>query len=611
MFLKGHIRILFSIFFVSILIAESSGFCAYVKSMALGSNPKYSDEFDYFEYTDPNAEVGGELRMASMGTFDKVNPFSLRGIVAAGVSDLIFEPLAIFSLDEPMTMYGLLAEEMKLGRDKLSISFRLNREAKFSNGDPVLAKDVVFSYETLISGDGVNPFFKNYWADIKDVSIVSDREVKFTFRKKNRELHFIIASMPIFSEKWGENRENFSDIVTDYPIASGPYKIKKIELGKGIWFEKRSDYWANKHPVRKNQFNFSTISFRYYKDAFARLEAFKAGEFDFIHENTSKIWARSYKGKSFVSGAKVKEELRNSNPAGMQGYVFNTRKSLFSDFRVRKAIYLAMDFEWMNRQLFYDQYKRSYSFFTNTPMAATGFPSESETKLLAKLVKESDIQFNPNVLDVISRPPLNVGKNGLRNNLKRAKGLLEEAGWFVTNGRLQNKKGDIFEFEILLDTRGWERVVAPFARNLKKLGIDLKTRVTDLSLYKQRIDNFDYDMLVHWYLSGQNPGNELFNRYSSISADQKASRNYAGIKDPLVDLLIARIIKVESREELVTASRLLDRVLLNEYYVIPHWHNTVHRVSYDSRLARPKILPLYYGSEIWAFSTWWWRRAQR
>ena len=387
MFLKGHIRILFSIFFVSILIAESSGFCAYVKSMALGSNPKYSDEFDYFEYTDPNAEVGGELRMASMGTFDKVNPFSLRGIVAAGVSDLIFEPLAIFSLDEPMTMYGLLAEEMKLGRDKLSISFRLNREAKFSNGDPVLAKDVVFSYETLISGDGVNPFFKNYWADIKGVSIVSDREVKFTFRKKNRELHFIIASMPIFSEKWGENRENFSDIVTDYPIASGPYKIKKIELGKGIWFEKRADYWANKHPVRKNQFNFSTISFRYYKDAFARLEAFKAGEFDFIHENTSKIWARSYKGKSFVSGAKVKEELRNSNPAGMQGYVFNTRKSLFSDFRVRKAIYLAMDFEWMNRQLFYDQYKRSYSFFTNTPMAATGFPSESETSCWQNLLK--------------------------------------------------------------------------------------------------------------------------------------------------------------------------------------------------------------------------------
>ena len=185
MFLKGCIRILFSIFFVSILIAESSGFCAYVKSMALGSNPKYSDEFDYFEYTDPKAEAGGELRMASMGTFDKVNPFSLRGIVAAGVSDLIFEPLAIFSLDEPMTMYGLLAEEMKLGRDKLSISFRLNREAKFSNGDPVLAKDVVFSYETLISGDGVNPFFKNYWADIKGVSIVSDREVKFTFRKKN------------------------------------------------------------------------------------------------------------------------------------------------------------------------------------------------------------------------------------------------------------------------------------------------------------------------------------------------------------------------------------------------------------------------------------------
>tara|TARA_B100000963_G_C22634323_1_gene676680 strand:- start:1422 stop:3257 length:1836 start_codon:yes stop_codon:yes gene_type:complete len=611
MFIKELPKIFLSVSLLFFMINSSSAISGYVESMALGSKPKYTANFEHFEYTDPGAKVGGELRMASMGTFDKVNPFSLRGIVATGVSDLIFEPLAIFSLDESMTMYGLLAKEMKLGEDKLSISFRLDPRAKFSNGKPVLAKDVVFSYETLIFGDGVNPFFKNYWADIKGVSIVSKREVKFTFRKKNRELHFIIASLPIFSEEWGKERESFADIVTDNPIASGPYKIKKIELGKGIWFEKREEYWAKNHPVRKNQFNFSTISFRYYKDAFARLEAFKAGEFDFIHENTSKIWARSYKGKSFTSGEKIKEELKNSNPAGMQGYIFNTRKTKFSDFRVRKAIYLAMDFEWMNRQLFYGQYKRSYSFFTNTAMSAVGFPSESEIKLLAELVKESDATFNPGLLDVVPLPPSNLEKNALRNNLKRARLLLEEAGWFVKNGRLQNDQGDIFEFEILLDTRGWERVVAPFARNLTKLGIFLKTRVTDLSLYKQRIDNFDYDMLVHWYLSGQNPGNELFNRYSSISADQKASRNYIGVKDPLVDLLIARIIKADDRRELVTASRLLDRVLLNEYYVIPHWHNTVHRVSYDSRISRPKTLPLYYGSEIWAFSTWWWGESQR
>lgn len=579
----------------------------YVSAMAIGSIPKYKEAFVQFDYTDKFAKKGGELRLAAMGTYDKLNPFTLKGIPASGITDLVFEPLAIFSLDEPMSMYGLLAEKMKLSQDRLSINFRLNPAARFSNGKPVVAEDVAFSYKTLVSAKGVNPFYKNYWADIKEVEVVSRLEVKFVFRKPNRELHFIIASMPVFSKDWLGKKNNFSELVLSEPVGSGPYEIKKFELGKGIWYKKRENYWASEHPTRVNQFNFSTVSYRYYKDAFARLEAFKAGEFDFIHENTSKIWARSYKGKSFDNGELKKEELKNSNPAGMQGYVFNTRKKKFSDMRVRKAIYLAMDFEWMNRQLFYGQYKRSYSFFTNTEMEAVGFPSNSEKLLLQEIIKKHRVTFNPNIIGKIPMPPVNNSPDSLRKNLKEAKELLESAGWFVENGDLKNADGDVFAFEILLDTRGWERVVAPFARNLKKLGILVTTRVTDLSLYKQRLDVFDFDMLVHWYLTGQNPGNELYNRYHSKSADQKASRNYIGMRDQLVDRLIEKIVKAQNRQELIVTSRLLDRVLLNGYYVIPHWHNSVHRVSYDSRLMRPNRLPSYYGSENWAFSAWWWQ----
>ncbi len=593
--------ILLLIFLIKASVSFASNF---VSAIALGTEPKYAENFRFFDYTSSKAKSGGELRLAAMGSFDKVNPFTLKGIPARGLMQLVFEPLAIASLDEPMTMYGLIAEKMSLSKDGLSMTFLINPDAKFSNDDPVLASDVEFSYKTLVS-DQSSPIWRNYWADVKSVEVMSEYKIRFNFRKKNRELHMIIASLPVFSSKWLADMD-FSKLSTKFPIATGPYKVKKLDLGKSIMFEKRDDYWGISHPTRTNQFNFSTISFKYYKDAFARLEAFKADEFDFIHENVSKNWARSYLGKAFKSGERLKKEFPNSNPAGMQGYIFNIRNPIFKDKNVRKAITLAMDFEWMNRQLFYNQYIRSYSYFTNSQMAASGTASDLEVALLNKISKKINKNFDPEILGSVPIPPDNSGNGALRINLREAKKLLETAGWKIKNGELVNKEGQKFKFEILLDSRGWERVVAPFSRNLRKLGITAKTRVTDISLYKKRIDNFEFDMLVHWYLSSQNPGNELYFRFGSLSADQKGSDNFIGLKDPFVDEIIEKILLSKKRSDLIVSSKLLDRVLLFGYYAIPHWHNKVHRVAYDKDLKRPQNFPLYYAAEDWAMSTWWW-----
>ncbi len=599
-------KIQFLIFVLLIFGVTNVQSATYFKSLALGSEPKYGENFLNFDYVDQNAKKGGELRLAAMGSFDKLNPFTLKGLPASGLMQLVFEPLAVSSLDEPMSVYGLIAEKMSLAKDKLSITFIINPSAKFSNGEPILASDVKFSFDTLTSSDA-SPIWKNYWSDVKQAVVLSKRKIKFNFKRKNRELHMIVASLPVFSQKWGGGK-SFSDTVQDIPIASGPYEISKSDLGKSIWFKKRADYWGENHPTRKNQFNFNKISFRYYKDSFARLQAFKAGEFDFIHENVSKNWARSYEGEEFKKGSLIKKEITNSNPAGMQGYVFNIRKNKFKDLRVRKAISLAMDFEWMNRQLFYDQYMRSNSFFTNTEMAAFGKASPKEVELLVSTAMDNNILLNNAIFEVVPIPPTTNHPHSLRKNLKQAMQLLNEAGWFVKNGKLKDDQGNSFKFEVLLDSRGWERVVSPFKRNLQKLGIELNTRVTDISLYKKRIDNFEYDMIVHWYLSGQNPGNELVYRFMSSTVDEKGSDNFIGLNDRLVDAAINIVVSSETREELKLASKVLDRILLFGHYVIPHWHNRVHRVAYREGLSAPKTLPLYYHSEDWAMSSWWWNK---
>ncbi len=596
-----------------LILAWCSAYCvsawaAY--AMALGGTPKYGPDFKSFDYVRADAPRGGEVTLSSLGTFDKLNPFTLKGVPAISISRLLFDTLTVASLDEPNTMYGLIAQDMELAPDKLSITFKLNPAARFSNGDPVLAADVKYSFDTLRS-KAASPLWRQYWQDVKQAVVVDPRTIRFEFVKRNRELHMIVGSVPVFSRKWGEGKP-FEQIIQDQPIASGPYTVEKFSLGKSITYRRNPEYWARDLPSRRGHYNFDRVSYTYFLDEFARIEAFKAGAFDFVHENAAKNWARGYYGKKFDSGEVIKTELANSNAQGMQAFVFNTRRPIFADRRVRQAVALAMDYEWMNRQLFFNQYKRSYSFFTNSELAAQfspdGKPSEEELKLLEPWRSKLPAEVFGSAKEYPMSPPVTSPPYSLRENLRKARALLADAGWTYRDGALRNAKGEPFEFEILNDKRTWERIIAPFSRNLEKLGIKARLRTMDASLYKKREDDYDFDMTVNWWLSNQSPGNELSFRFSSKSADEKGADNGMGVKDPIVDALIDRILTVDNREELVAASRALDRVLLAGIYVIPHWHNTVHRVAYKNIFERPKQLPLYYQSEDWFLQSWWMKR---
>jgi len=571
-----------------------------VHGMALGGEPKYGPGFLHFDYVDPDAPRGGDVTMSAMGNFDKLNPFTLKGRAAHLLSGLVFDTLTVQSLDEPFAVYGLLAEDMALAADGRSITFRLRPQARFNNGDPITADDVKYSFDTL-RGKEASPMFRQYWQDVKRAVVIDRLTVRFDFERPNRELHMIVGSLPVFSRKWGQGKP-FDQIVTDDPIASGPYRVDRYDLGKSISYVRNPDYWGNDLPMRRGTYNFDRVNVTYFLDEFARIEGFKAGLFDFVHENAAKNWARAYYGTKFDSGQLIKTELPNSNAQGMQGYMFNLRRPIFQDVRVRQALGLALDFEWMNRQLFYNQYSRSYSYFTNSELAAVGPPSDEELALLAPFRAQLPAEvFAPAHPPPVTAPP----PNSLRNNLREARRLLAEAGWTYRDGALRNAKGEPFEFEVIDDKRTWERIVAPFARNLEKLGIRMNFRVMDSSLLKAREDRFDYDMVINWWLSSQSPGNELTFRVTSASADEPGSDNYPGIRSPIVDKLVEAVLSAQSRHELVVASRALDRVLLAGYYVIPQWHNKVHRVSYKNIFGHPRTLPLYYQSEEWFLQAWW------
>lgn len=583
-------------------MGASPAWAAY--ALALGGEPKYPPDFRAFDYVNPDAPKGGAVTLAAMGTFDKLNPFTLKGMAAAGLTDLVFETLTVASMDEPMSMYGLLASDMQLAPDKLSITFRLNPAARFSNGDAVEAADVKHSFDTLRS-KAASPMWRQYWADVKRAVVVDRLTIRFEFERRNRELHMIVGSVPVFSRKWGGGKP-FDQIVQDTPIATGPYVVDRVDLGKSITYRRVPDYWARELPSRRGQFNFDQVHFTYFLDEFARIEAFKAGNFDFVQENVAKNWARSYYGRKFEDGTFIKTELENSNAQGMQAFVMNTRRPLFADVRVRRAVALAMDFEWMNRQLFFNQYTRSYSYFTNSEMAATGLPSEAELKLLDPF----RASLPPSVFAEALPPPSTLPPRSLRENLREARALLTDAGWTYRDGALRNAAGQPFEFEVVIASRSFERVIAPFARNLEKLGIQVRSRTMDASLYKKRIDDYDFDMIVHWFQSSQSPGNELALRFTSQAAEERGTNNYMGVKNPAVDALVERILSVESREELVTAARALDRVLRAGHYVIPHWFNRTWRVAYKNQFGRPERLPLYYVADDWFLMSWWMKSQQ-
>ncbi|HEY0846006.1 MAG TPA: extracellular solute-binding protein [Noviherbaspirillum sp.] len=570
-------------------------------AFSLYDTPKYPAGFKHFDYVNPDAPRGGELYLANPDrrtSFDKFNPFSLKGVAAAGVSNLMFETLAVGSSDEVATMYGLLAEDMELAPDRMSMTFRLNPKARFNNGDPVTAADVKHSYDSLVSKGA--PQFKMIFADVKQCVVVDERTVRFDFKGLNHELPLIVGGVPVFSRKWGQNT-SFDKIQLEAPIASGPYLIDRYNVGRSISYKRDPNYWGNDVPSRRGMFNFEHIHYRFYKDDVARLEAFKAGEFDLVVEYSAKNWARSYTGPKFRNGEIVKRELEHSNGAGMQGFMMNLRRPQFADGRVRQALGLALDFEWMNRQLFYGQYKRIYSYFNNSELAARGTPSAEELKLLEPLRDKLDpVVFGPAPVPPTTEPPAS-----LRANLLRAKALLKEAGWEYRDGALRNARGEPFVIEIIDDQGAMSRIISVYVRNLQKLGIQAIQRTADYALIQRRMDEFDFDMTSINFGAFTSPGNELYDRFSSKAADEMGSSNVWGLKDPAVDKLVDAVVYATTWKDLVTASRALDRVLLHKHLAVPHWYSGTHRVAYANRFGIPEKVPLYYQADPYAISTWW------
>ncbi|OMZ27885.1 extracellular solute-binding protein, partial [Burkholderia pseudomallei] len=576
-------------------------------AIAQYGEPKYPAGFAHFDYVNPDAPKGGTLVLANpnrLTTFDKFNPFTMRGNPAPGI-DLLFESLTTGSADEPASAYGLLADDIAVAPDGLSVTFHLNPRARFSNGEPVTAADVKYSFDTLKSPKAA-PQYPAYYADIARAVIVDAATVRFEFRRKNRELPLIAGGIPVFSRKWGVRADGsriaFDQIAFEQPIGSGPYLIERYDSGRTITYRRNPAYWGAALPVRIGTNNFERIVYKLYGDGVARLEAFKAGEYDVLVEYIARNWARRDVGKRFDSGELVKREFRQHNGAGMQGFFMNLRRPLFQDVRVRHALDLAFDFEWLNRQLFYGAYTRLNSYFADTDLQATGTPSAGELALLAPL----RAQLDPAVFGPMTVQPSTDLPASLRANLLKARALLAEAGWTYRDGALRNAKGEPFVFEILDDSgSAFEPVVAAYIRNLAKLGIVAKYRTADFALLQKRLDAFDYDMTTVRYPGVQVPGAEQVARFASRYADEPGSDNLTGLKSPAVDAILKALTQAETRDELLDATHALDRVLMHGYYAVPQWYSAVHRIAFKRTLAYPSVLPLYYSAEGWVASTWW------
>lgn len=595
---------------VLLIISSSLGshLARAASSVALGYTPKYRSGFSHFQYVNPRAPKGGKLVLHGDGNFDSFNPYVLKGVTAIGLADTVFEPLMVSSLDEPYSLYGHLAEDIQIAEDNKSVTFRINPRARFSDGSLVTAQDVKFTFDTIKKKG--HPFYRFLWADIKRAQVLGKRKIKFNFGRAYPELPLITAQIPVFSRKWVGDTP-FEKLSRALPIGTGPYVIEKYRLGKEVVYKRNPDYWAGHKNTRRGMFNFEKIIYKYYKDETVRLEALKAGEFHFLHENYSKLWAREHVGPKYESVQIKKKLFVHQNNAGMQGFVFNTRKPIFKDRRVRKAIGLAYDFAWANRNLFYNQYVRADSYFSNSELAATGLPQGAELRLLKRYQRKYPEYVPQRIFTEVWLPSRIGDASSRRDHLKRAKDLLEQAGWSIRDGVLKNDKGQRMQFEVMLAGRGFERILDAYAHNLEKLGITIRYRTVDVSLYLRRARTFDFDMLVSSYPQGQLPGKELVNFWHSSTASQEGSRNYAGIKNPVVDALIQEIVNTSSRSHRVTAARALDRILLDGEYLVPNWYIAYFRIAYWDRFLYPKKQPLFYDPTSWAISTWWNKKTYR
>ncbi len=507
------------------------------------------------------------------------------------------------ALDEPFSEYGLLAEFIELAPDGLAVTFHLHPQARFADGKPVTAADVAFTFD-LLRSDAASPLYRYYYADVTAVEVVNKRRVRFRFARRNRELAMIVGQLPVLPRHFYGGKDFGRDFGRTL-LGSGAYRVADFEFGKQVRFARRTDYWGAERPVNVGKWNFDQIVVKLYRDQTVQLEGLKAGEFDFLPINSSKQWAVDVAGERWERGYIVKRMLKHSNTAGMQGYVFNTRRPIFADRQVRKAIALALDFAWSNQNLFYGQYTQQDSYFDNSELAARELPSPAELKLLEPL----RAHLPPEVFTEPMGRPLGAGLTS-RQRLREAKRLLNAAGWRVQGGVLTHQEsGTPLRFTVTLVSPAFERITEPFLNNLRRLGVQATMKVVDSSVYEGLVRRFDFDMVVGSFGQSQSPGNEQRDYWHSAAAKQEGSRNWAGVHNDAVDALVQAIVAADSRESLVTATRALDRALWFGHYVVPQWYIDVHRVTYWNRFGHPGTPPKYYGPLGYLY--FWWEDAER
>lgn len=575
--------------------------------LSLFGNLKYKPGFKHFDYVNPNAPKGGLLRLSALGTYDSLNPFIVKGRSAAGIGTL-YDRLLTSSADEPGSQYGLLAESVHFPPDFSSVTYKLRANARWHDGKPVTPEDVIFSLETLKKS---HPGYAQYYANVSGAKKIGPHQVMFSFNQKgNRELPLITGELPILPKHYWQGKDEngaqreFSSTTLKPPLGSGPYRVIDVKPGRSITYGRVKDYWAKDLPVSIGKNNFDEIRYEYFRDNTITLEAFKGDQFDVRFENSAKNWATGYNFNGLRDGFVIREVFQTKTAAGMQGFVFNTRRSKFTDWRVRRAFNHAFDFEWSNKNLFFGQYSRTASYFAKSELAATGLPQGEELKIL----NEFKADLPPEVFTEKFSNPVNRDTRSIRQNLREARKLLTAAGWKSDKNGLKNvKTGELMQVEFLLVSPDFERVVLPYIKSLGRLGIKANVRTIDVSQYQNRLDSFDFDIIVGSWGQSLSPGNEQRGYWGSGSADRKGSRNLIGIKNKTIDALIDKVIFAKSRDGLVAATRALDRVLLWNHFVVPQWHSKGIRTAWWDRFGIPKIQPEY---NIGFPETWWFDTAK-
>lgn len=564
---------------------------------------KYPADFTHFDYVNPDAPKGGRMTLIGptpMDTFDSFNGYILKGDPAQGFN-LMFDTLMERAQDEPDAMYGLVAKTAALAPDGKSITFTLREEAKFADGSPLTAEDVCDSFR-LLSTQG-HERIRITIRDVEGCEVVGPHEVRYRFKgERTRDLPTTVAGLPVFSKAY-YSKVDFSKSTLEPPLGSGPYMVKSFKPGEYVTYGRRDDYWAKDLPVNRGRYNFDELRFDYFRERIAAFEALKSGNIDLREEFTSREWATAYDFPALKDGRVVRTEIPDDTPSGAQGFFLNLRRDKFKDPRVREAMNLAFDFEWTNKNLFFDLYTRTASFFERSPLKAEGVPPADELALL----EPHRASLNPAVFGEVVVPPVSDGSGQDRKLLRRAAKLLDEAGWKADGGLLKNDKGQTLDVEFLIESPVFERVLGPYVKNLRLLGINATIRTVDDAQYQDRLENYDYDVISSRFMAGLTPGDGLRVFFGSDAATKPGTYNLSGVASPAIDALIDKIVEAKSREDLNVAGRALDRVLRAEQFWVPNWSKGSHWLAYWDRFGRPDTKPKY---DRGITDTWWYDEAK-